>query len=143
MENTPKKQPRFLSSQFFLLAVAVFIVFKAFSAQSATVPPDLNHKVRSQLLNEQNREQTIIFVTSWCPACRALEAALKKSGAEYTKVDIEESAAGEKLFIELSKIDGGQGIPLSLVGNELFRGFDPRIVTRSKSASPAVNAQKL
>lgn len=143
MQNTPKKQPRFSSSRFFLLAVAIFVVFKTLTAQSATVPPDLNQKVRSQLLNAQNREQTIVFVTSWCPACRALEEALKKSGAEYTKVDIEESAVGEKLFLELGKIDGGQGIPLSLVGNELFRGFDPRIVTRSKTASPAMKAQKL
>ena len=53
-----------------------------------------------------------IFVTSWCPYCRKLEAFLKQSQIEYTRYDVEKDEKGARLFEDL----GGEGVPLVRVG---------------------------
>lgn len=61
-----------------------------------------------------------IFVTSWCPYCRALESFLKAQKITYTRHDIEKSAQAKMMYEEL----GGGGIPISRVGNKVLRGFN-------------------
>ena len=61
-----------------------------------------------------------VFVTSWCPYCRALEAFLKEQDITYTRYDIEKSSYGRRRYQEL----GAGGVPVMLIGSEVIRGFN-------------------
>ena len=71
-----------------------------------------------------------IFVTSWCPYCRKLEAFLERNQIEYTRYDVEADTKGAEIFEEL----GGSGVPVTRVGNEVIHGYDPeRIIAAIKA----------
>jgi glutaredoxin len=64
-----------------------------------------------------------IYVTEWCGYCRKLEKLLDLSNIEYEACDIEklESCKNEYLYYG----QGYTGVPLSVVGNVVIRGYDP------------------
>ena len=68
-----------------------------------------------------------IFVTSWCPYCRQLEAFLKKNQISYTRYDVEKNEKGYRLFREL----GGDGVPMTRIGDEVIHGYDPERISAS------------
>ena len=59
-----------------------------------------------------------LFVTSWCPYCQQLEAALRANKVTYTRYDIEKSAEGKRKYDAI----GGRGIPITKVGDSVIRG---------------------
>lgn len=63
-----------------------------------------------------------LFVTSWCPYCQQLEAALRASKVTYTRYDIEKSQEGARKYRAL----GGGGIPITKVGDAVIRGNNPQ-----------------
>ena len=65
-----------------------------------------------------------IFVTSWCPYCKKLESFLKKNHIDYTRYDVEQDAAGSKIFEEI----GGEGVPVVRIGHNVIHGYDPDAV---------------
>ena len=65
----------------------------------------------------------VVYVTSWCPYCKALEAELKAHNIPYIRHDIEaDSVAAE----EYSRLGGG-GVPLVTVDGRLVDGSVPEI----------------
>ena len=60
-----------------------------------------------------------VFVTSWCPYCRQLEAYLKTNRIPYSRFDIEKNKDGARKYEEL----GGGGVPVVKIGDEVVRGF--------------------
>lgn len=71
--------------------------------------------------NSAFAEDVTIFVTSWCPFCKKLEAYLKEHHVRYERFDIEESAEGQRRHQAL----GGGGVPVVQIGSTVIRGFDP------------------
>ena len=65
-----------------------------------------------------------IFVTSWCPHCRALEAFLKEKKVSFNRYDIEKSPYGKRRHQEL----GGGGVPVMTIGKEVLKGFNREAV---------------
>ena len=63
----------------------------------------------------------MIYVTSWCGYCQALEKFLKNSDVSFKKFDVENDPIGKKRYLEL----GGGGVPIVQIGSEVLRGFDP------------------
>lgn len=61
-----------------------------------------------------------VFVTSWCPYCKAVERFLKENQVKYTRYDIENDPKGSKLYYQL----GGGGVPVVIVGTRVMRGYD-------------------
>ena len=61
-----------------------------------------------------------IYVTSWCPYCRALEQFLIKKRVRFKKNDIEASERARKAYEKL----GGGGVPITTIGSRVIRGFD-------------------
>ena len=61
-----------------------------------------------------------IFVTSWCPFCRALENYLREKRVPCVRHDIEEDMPGREKYLVL----GGGGYPLIRIGNRTISGFD-------------------
>lgn len=72
-------------------------------------------------VNSAFAEDVTIFVTSWCPFCKKLEAYLKDHQVHYQRYDIEQSAEGRRKHQAL----GGGGVPVVQIGSTVVRGFDP------------------
>lgn len=72
-----------------------------------------------------------IFVVEWCPHCRELEGFLKKNHVQYTRFDIERDVEGRMKYKQL----GGGGVPLVLIGSQVFRGFDETEITSALGLS--------
>jgi glutaredoxin-like YruB-family protein len=69
-----------------------------------------------------------IYVTSWCPYCRALEKFLKAQNVNYTKYDIEKDSQGMKQHARL----GGGGVPVTVINSkQVIRGFEPSELYRA------------
>lgn len=62
-----------------------------------------------------------VFVTSWCPYCKRLEAFLKEKQIQFTRYDIEHDSKGMLMHHQL----GGGGVPVTKIGNTVVRGFSP------------------
>ncbi len=75
-----------------------------------------------------------IFVTDWCGYCRKLEALFKANGLDYEECNIEQSAACKSEYLHYGK--GYKGVPLTVIGNMVIRGYDPaRIETALRHPS--------
>ena len=93
--------------------------------KKAKTPSPRAEKLQRAAPHEQpaattSRPRVEIFVTSWCPYCRALEGFLASRGIAYTKYDIEKSPQARAAHARL----GGGGIPVTRIGSEVIRGFD-------------------
>jgi len=64
--------------------------------------------------------RVVALVASWCGACRGLEANLKDAGIQYTRVDIDESPEGRRLFDKTVEITGKPSIPKVVVDDMLI-----------------------
>ena len=71
-----------------------------------------------------------IFVTSWCPYCRKLEAFLKENNITYTRYDVEADSDAAELFEHL----GGTGVPVVRVDTDVIHGYDPEGIIASLKA---------
>ena len=67
-----------------------------------------------------------VYVTSWCPYCKALEAFLKARDIPYTRYDIEHSSEGIKRYQAM----GISGIPIIVIDGQVTKGFDPRTLSQ-------------
>ena len=91
---------------FLLLAFFFLLGFDTFAAQAKKVD---------------------VYITSWCPYCGKLQDFLTSNHIEFTSHDIEKDPAAHKAFYRM----GGQGIPLTRVGDDIIHGYDPDRVTES------------
>ena len=71
-----------------------------------------------------------VFVTSWCPYCKKLEAFLKQSQIDYTRHDVEADAKANEEFEKM----GGSGVPMARVGKDIIEGYDPQRILASLKA---------
>jgi glutaredoxin len=73
----------------------------------------------------------MVFTTSWCGVCRALQTALTKKGVRYLPVDIEASLKARSYYE--SAIDNAPShvVPLTVVGTKRFIGFMPDEIERA------------
>ena len=71
-----------------------------------------------------------MFVTSWCPVCTALEKTFKNSNISYAKADVE---SNRDAMLHYQKLVRGRtaGVPATLVGDELFMGFDTANIVKA------------
>jgi glutaredoxin len=65
-----------------------------------------------------------IYVTSWCPYCRKLEAYLQSRNYKYKRYDVELSEIGRRMHRQL----GGGGIPVVVIDKTVIRGFNPQAI---------------
>lgn len=84
---------------------------------------------------ENGAPTVILLVAEWCGYCRAQEKALKQNSIPFKKLDIEKSEAGQDIYRRI----GRGGIPITIVGGSIIRGYDPRAVIGAfnRQSSPA------
>ena len=68
----------------------------------------------------------VIYMTSWCPACKSALAYVRKNGIAYVAYDIEKDQDAYRRYEGY----GGSGVPLIVVGDRTMRGFDPSALER-------------
>lgn len=86
------------------------------SVESKTkLSQELERKERKQ------RKEVEVFMTSWCPHCRKLVAALDARNVRYQKYDIEKDVNAKREYEAL----GRQGVPVSRVGSRVISGNNP------------------
>jgi glutaredoxin len=68
-----------------------------------------------------------VYVTTWCPSCRALEAFLKQKNITYARYDIERNRTARNTYHSL----GGNSVPLSRIGSQVIQGFNPDAILRA------------
>jgi|LakMenEpi03Aug12_release.lakeMendotaPanAssembly.Ray.scaffolds.fasta_scaffold178842_4 glutaredoxin len=66
-------------------------------------------------VGEDPEKRVITLVTSWCPACKAMEASLAQSEVPFVRLDIEQSPLGRRLYDRSVELTGARGIPQVVV----------------------------
>lgn len=66
----------------------------------------------------------VMYMTSWCPQCKAAEKYLGSKNVRYQAIDIEKDRSGLAAFREL----GGRGVPLLKIRGKLLHGFNSRAI---------------
>ncbi|WP_292519118.1 FAD-dependent oxidoreductase [Methanoculleus sp.] len=64
-----------------------------------------------------------VYTTENCPYCRMVQAFLRKNDVEYELVDVGKDREAAREMIEIS---GQRGVPVTVFGDEVVVGFDPR-----------------
>lgn len=70
---------------------------------------------------QQSSNQVILYATEWCGYCRKARTFFKENNIAYVEHDIEKSAEAKAQYDQLN----GNGVPLIVINDELFHGFDP------------------
>ncbi|MBN1130407.1 MAG: glutaredoxin family protein [Chitinispirillaceae bacterium] len=72
-----------------------------------------------------------IYVTEWCGYCRKLEKLLELNKIDFVACDVEktESCKTEYAFYG----QGYTGVPLSVIGNTVVRGYNPEEIKKALS----------
>ena len=71
--------------------------------------------------------QVVMYGTSSCPACKMARAYFYQHDIPYVEHDIEWSSKAKRQFRKL----GGRGVPLILIGNEKFMGWNQFVVAQA------------
>jgi glutaredoxin len=74
-----------------------------------------------------------IYVADWCPYCKRLEQYLTERKIRFVRHDIEASTAAAARHKSL----GGGGVPLTVIGSKVIRGFNERALQEALGGFPA------
>jgi glutaredoxin len=79
-------------------------------------------------VGEDPEKRVIALVTSWCPACKAMEGSLIQSQIPYIRLDIEQSLLGRRLYDRSVELTGARGIPQVVVDRTWIGHSFPSVV---------------
>ncbi|HEY3308555.1 MAG TPA: DUF4124 domain-containing protein [Desulfuromonadaceae bacterium] len=65
-----------------------------------------------------------MYVTDWCPSCKAAEKYIASKNYPVVKYDIEKDKSAQRRYQEL----GGRGVPLILIGSNRMSGFSAQLL---------------
>lgn len=68
---------------------------------------------------EARADTVVMFSTRWCPYCKKARQLFVNNQVAYCEYDVGSSSENQEAFTEL----GGSGVPLILIGEEIFYGF--------------------
>ncbi len=80
---------------------------------TAPVPPRLT---------ADGKPEVVLYVTEWCPYCRAAREYMAAEDIPHRIVDIEKDSTGAQEYMALG---GDGGIPLVAVGSDVMKGWSP------------------
>jgi glutaredoxin len=70
--------------------------------------------------------QVIVYITSWCPACRMTTDYLTKKKIPYVVKDVEKNEKYMKEMIQ--KVGGYRGVPVLDINGRILLGFNPYVL---------------
>ena len=104
----------------YVLLVIIIIAVIAYQHWNADEPDSKGGKA-------DRPPQVIMCGTSSCPACKMARAYFYQHDIPYVEHDIEWSSKAKRQFRKL----GGRGVPLILIGNEKFMGWNQFVVAQA------------
>jgi glutaredoxin len=75
---------------------------------------------QARLLVGQDR--VVLLTAEWCGYCDRLRSDLKRAQVPFAEHDVERSSSGSGAWQALQ----GRGVPMTLVGNAVVSGYDPK-----------------
>lgn len=75
---------------------------------------------------KEPRRHVIVYVTSWCPACRMTMDYLKKKDIPFTVKDIEKN--DEYMREMIQKVGAYRGVPVLDINGRIMLGFNPEVL---------------
>lgn len=72
----------------------------------------------------------VIYTTSWCPYCKKAKHYFDSIKVSYTDCDVERSSQALEQFERL----GGVSVPLIVIGDEKFSGFNAQAIQNTLEA---------
>ena len=89
-----------------------------------------SNKIYNEFGGKKGEVPVTMFVTSWCPVCTALEKTFKNANIEFAKADVE---SNRDAMLYYQKLIRGRpsGVPATLVGEELFMGYDTANIVKA------------
>ncbi len=88
-------------------------------AAATDAPEDAASESETPFVPTASSDVTV-YVTEWCPYCKATREYLDDVGIEYRAVDIESSEEAHAEYVEQG---GDGGIPLVVIGNTRIAGY--------------------
>jgi len=127
------------SSSLVIVLLFGFFVYGEFLAfpevakgDSGIIPIERSRTINKALGGTNDTMPITVFVTSWCPLCKALESDLKKKGVDYVVVDIEKNKEGLNYYAQVTQ-GSTRGVPVAVVGEDVFVGYQEAAINASIS----------
>jgi glutaredoxin-like YruB-family protein len=115
----------------FLFAFLVGTLPGAFqrSASGPLLPAEAEERKESEPPSAKAKKpanKVIVYVTSWCPACRMTTDYLKKKKIPFTVKDVERNEEYMKEMVR--KVGGYRGVPVLDINGRILLGFNPQVL---------------
>ena len=81
---------------------------------------------KSKAPPEKARNSVIVYVTSWCPACRMTTDYLKDKKIPFVVKDVERNETYMKEMVK--KVGGYRGVPVLDINGKILLGFNPHVL---------------
>lgn len=95
-------------------------------SEEAKVVPGLNgEQMFYDLGGAAGAVPVVVFVTPWCPTCRALEAELEKREVQFLLADVEKSQEAYRYFKVVIEQAPSGPVPITVVGAQRIVGYKP------------------
>ena len=75
---------------------------------------------------EKPANSVIVYVTSWCPACRMTTDYLKDKKIPFVVKDVERNESYMKEMVK--KVGGYRGVPVLDINGRILMGFNPQVL---------------
>ena len=73
----------------------------------------------------QREQGVVMFSSRFCPYCRQARILFAQQNIRYCEYNVNASPENQQEFVNL----GGLGVPLIMIGDEVFYGFNEAIIT--------------
>ena len=90
---------------------------QAEEAKESKAPPEKAEKAGNSV---------IVYVTSWCPACRMTTDYLKDKKIPFVVKDVERNETYMKEMVK--KVGGYRGVPVLDINGRILLGFNPQVL---------------
>lgn len=129
----------------FILALFGFVIFKetiGFGPSYASIRQVSNgisiadaENMHADLGGQRGQPPVVVFTTSWCGICRALEKGLTQLSLPFVAVDIEKDPAALRYYQAVTR-GKTSGVPVTVVGENYFVGYQMREIVEAITSLP-------
>jgi len=92
------------------------------------IRPEIDNPRRFGVGGASRRVRVVVYVTSWCPACRQARNWLRRKQISHTVFNVERDSAAR---MELRAINPRGSIPTFKIGRQVLVGFSPQGITQA------------
>jgi glutaredoxin len=128
-----------------ILALFGFVIFKetiGFGPSYASLRQVSNgisiadaENMHAELGGQRGQPPVVVFTTSWCGICRALEKGLNQLSLPFVAVDIEKDPSAMRYYQAVTR-GKTTGVPVTVVGEQHFVGYQIREIVEAIVALP-------